>query len=316
VEGADAARSLVWVDRAGREEPVATPARSFETVSLSPDGTRAALGTSGSDANVWISDLARGTLTLLSVDAAYDGSPLWSLDGRRVAFASNRRGTMEVLWQAADASDEPATLVAFDDPLVSRVVPSGWSPDGVWLLVAIGSDTALDIGMVSVDDPTSWRYLLQTPAGERNPTVSPDGRWLAYSSNESGAYEVYVQRFPDGGARQQVSVGGGHTPRWSADGSTLTYVRALSAGNPVAMARVSVATAAGGGSLAFGPPEDLFPYAYFARAIGQWWFDMTPDAERFLMITGANVALAGSTQVELVVVQNWFEELRRLVPTN
>ncbi len=315
-DGAD--RSLVWVDSAGREEPVTTPASAFETVHLSADGTRAVLSTSaqgGGNADVWISDLARGTLTRLTTGPGYDGSPLWSPDGQRVAFASNRNGAMEVLWQAADGSGDPETLVTFE-PSVTNVVPGDWSPDGSQLLVAIGEgNQPLGIGIVSVGDPASWRYLVQTPAGEHSPTISPDGRWLAYGSRETGSYEVYVQRFPDGGGRQQLSVGGGHTPKWSSDGHSLTYIRSQPSGPSVAVTRVSVTGGAGASEpLTFGNPVDLFPYNYFAQAGGQWLFDMTPDGERFLMNTGPGGVVTGGQQ--LILVQNWFEELRRLVPVN
>ena len=244
-------RSLVWVDTAGREEPVTTPASAFETVGLSADGT-----------------------------------------------------------------GDPETLMTFE-PSTTNVVPGDWSPDGSQLLVAMGEANAgLDVGILSVGDPASWRYLLQTPADERNPTISADGRWLAYGSNETGGYEVYVQRFPEGGGRQQVSVSGGHTPRWSADGQSLTYVRSAPVGLPGAVTRVSVAGGAGESEpLTFGNPVDLFPYTYFAQPGGQWWFDMTPDAERFLMITGGPAFAVQGVQ-QLIVVQNWFEELRRLVPTD
>jgi serine/threonine-protein kinase len=307
-------RSVVWVDPAGREGVVPTPANAFEALDLSPDGTRAALGTSG-DADVWISDLARGTLERLTVDPGFDGSPLWSPDGERIVFASNRSGPFELLWQLADGSAAPDTLATFDAS-VTNVVPGTWSPDGTRLIAAVGSTTQLDIGMVTVGEPESWQWLLQTPASERNPALSSDGRWLAYGSNRTGAYEVYVQRFPGGGGRQQVSVGGGHTPRWSADGRTLTYVRALAPGNPVAVTRVAVS----GGTtedapLAFGSAMDLFSYQqYFGQPGGQWWFDMTPDGTRFLMIRG-NVP-GRDSQPTLVFVHNWFSELEQLVPTH
>jgi Tol biopolymer transport system component len=264
---------------------------------------------------VWISDLARGTLERLTVDPGFDGSPLWSPDGERIVFASNRSGPFELLWQLADGSAAPDTLATFDAS-VTNVVPGTWSPDGTRLIAAVGSTTQLDIGMVTVGEPESWQWLLQTPASERNPALSSDGRWLAYGSNRTGAYEVYVQRFPGGGGRQQVSVGGGHTPRWSADGRTLTYVRALAPGNPVAVTRVAVS----GGTtedapLAFGSAMDLFSYQqYFGQPGGQWWFDMTPDGTRFLMIRG-NVPGTGP-QATLVFVHNWFTELERLVPTH
>jgi hypothetical protein len=196
-------------------------------------------------------------------------------------------------------------------------VPGGWSPDGTLLFAAVGvANQRLDIGVLTVGDPGSWKLLLQDAADERNPMLSPDGRWLAYASRVSGDYEVYVQRFPDGGGRQQVSVDGGHTPFWSADGRALSYGRVLAgAGAPSAVARVTIeAAGAMGAPLAFGSPVDLFSFTgYFSQIGGQRWFDMSLRGERFLMIKNSE---AESGPPILIVVQQWGEELKRLAPTD
>ena len=144
--------------------------------------------------------MARGTLERLTTDPAYDGRPLWSPDGQRVAFTSDRSGQAEMLWQAADGSGSADTLVTLPASAATQITANDWSPDGMMLVVAVAPEGAdQDIGVVSVGDPDSWRYLIQTPANESTSTISTDGRWLAYASTETGRFEVYVQRFPEGG---------------------------------------------------------------------------------------------------------------------
>jgi serine/threonine-protein kinase len=169
--------------------------------------------------------------------------------------------------------------------------------------------------MVTVGEPDSWRPLLQTPASECSSALSPDGRWLAYSSNESGGYQVYVQRFPEGTGRQPVSVTNGIRPRWSDDGRTLVYDRSNPVGAPRAVAQVAVS---GGTSeldpLRFGDQTDLFLWTYYG-VLGGRFRDMTPEADRFLVLGSSDTAQGGQTN-QVIVVQHWTSELQRLVPTD
>ena len=308
------ARSLVWVDRGGQEELLTLPARDYDTLSLSPDGTRAAVVAGGDDGNVdvWVSELARGTLTRLTTRPGVDTYPLWSPDGQRVVFMSTEDGRVTLYQQAADGSGTPERLLT--DETMTDLVPYDWSPDGETLfLTGVSPDTDRDVGMVASDGSGTWTPLVQTPARDLAPAISPDGRWLAYASNESGLYEVYVQRFPEMLGRQQVSVGTGHRPHWSDDGRELFYLRAPT-GPPRAVVRVTVEpTDSDPPALDFGTEEVLFDWRYHQRSSAMPFYDLSPDG-RFLMITTGDAAGDGSGRAEIHVVLDWFEELRRLVP--
>jgi serine/threonine-protein kinase len=325
VTGDEGLMAPLWVDASGREEPTRTPRGNYQTVSLSPDGRWAALGAVGEDGNadVWISELARGTLTRLTTDPGQETHPLWSPGGQRVAYVTDRSGSPEIVWRNADGSGSVETLLT-PGAEADSLRPEGWSPDGTVLFFCLrqgrnvdfqdGSGN-LDVGMVTVGEPDSWHPLLQTPAAECSPALSPDGRWLAYSSNETGGYQVYVQRFPEGTGRQQVSVTNGIRPRWSDDGRTLVYDRSNPGGAPLAVAQVAVS---GGtselGPLRFGDQTDLFIWAYYGVPGGRFQ-DMTPEGDRFLVLHSPN-AVEGGQRNQIIIVQHWTEELERLVPTH
>ena len=197
---------------------------------------------------------------------------------------------------------------------LSYLAPSSWSSDGTRLAVGYvgGSATAGDIGIVTLDGEPSWTPLLATDRGEAAPALSPDGAWIAYASDLSGVFEIYLERFPGLGERVAVSVGGATRPRWSPRGDELFY-RRLGDG---AMMSVPTDIAA---ELAPGTSELLFAGNYFVgqQSGGTINYDVDPDGERFLMIKPDPVA--GPSNVGLspiVVVENWFEELRRLVPVD
>ena len=308
--------NLVWVDRSGEQEPLATPIRAYQTLSLSPDGLRAAVGIGGGggggNPDVWVSELARGTLTRLTTDEAVDRSPLWSPDGRRVTFTSDRNGQQEVWWRAADSSDEAERLLTTDEA-GNDLAAYDWSPDGGVLFAQVEFlETESDVGMVSLDGPGTWEPLIQTAAEEGSPVISPDGRWLAYTSDETGIPEVYVQRFPELEGRQPVSVGGGFGPDWSADGRELFFLRAPTGGAPDAVMRVTFDLEAGD----VGTPERLFDYAnYYSSPGGRRHHDVSPDGQRFLMIVrGGSSSDTAAGRARINVVLNWTQELLERVP--
>jgi serine/threonine-protein kinase len=305
--GSAAARTLVWVDRRGREEPINIPSRAYVYAQLSPDGKLVALDSRDDENDIWIWDLARETLQRLTFDPGLNRFPLWAPDGRHLAFSRQIEGTEEIYWQAADGS---GTAVPLTMGSKVAMVPDDFSPDGARLLYH-SSPPVEDIWMISVDGPpTSGMPLLDGPANERGETVSPDGRWLAYESDESGQWEIYVRPFPgvDTG-RRQISTDGGTRPRWSRDGRELFYfVARADAG---ALMAVAVER---GSNFAFGRPEMLFQGNYPAQNSGRQLYDLSLDGQRFLMIR--NAAEAGSAPPHIVVVENWTEELKRLVPTN
>ena len=223
--------SLVWVDRTGRKEPIAgIRPDTYTQVRVSPDGTR--LATAGL-ADIWIYNVGRQTFTPLTTDPGLtdrqpmgrpdEWAPLWTVDSERVVFESNRGGRPEVFSAAADGSGRAERLLT-GDASATCLFPDGRSPDGSTLLLTECSGRASGMGIVALDKSGAATVLIDTAAGDAGPTVSPDGRWVAYHSNLSGRWEVYVQRFPDLGARDQISVSGGRFPRWSSDGTELFYV--------------------------------------------------------------------------------------------
>lgn len=258
--------------------------------------------------------LARGTLTRLTTDDASDSNPLWSPGGRRVAFSSDRNGRQEVFWQAADGSGSAERLLTMDDSVTS-IVPCVWSPDGNTLFVqASFPETGPDVGMVSIGGPGTWKPLIQTAASESAPAISPDGRWLAYTSNETGRFEVYVQRFPELEDRRQISLGGGIRPNWPADGREFTYLGGRD-GVPETVMRVTLDIDEDTPpSLVVGTPERLFDWRYFSTPGATRQHAVSADGQRFLMIATEDGASAGAGRAEINVVLDWHSELMERVP--
>ena len=308
--------TLVWVDRDGREEPLGVQISLPTALSLSPDDQRAAMGVNASNnIDVWVSELARGTLERVTTADNFDVNPLWSLDGRRVAFTSLRSGRPEVFWKAADGTGTAELLLTIDDA-VSMIVPYDWLPDGSALLAhADFPDTGQDIGMVSTEnDSGTWEPLLQSAANEWSPVISPDGQWLAYTSDETGIDEVYIRRFPELEDRRLVSVGGGVMLNWSSDSSELVYIRRVRGAADLVM-RVPIDVSEGDPpSLLVEAPELLFESRYYNGEFGFRTTDVAADG-RFLMVKLGGQNDEDAQPLQIILVQNWFEELKRLVPT-
>src|SRR5204862_4792768 len=194
------ARSLVWVNRDGREEPIKAPPRAYTNLQLSPDRTRAALDVRDQERDIWVWDFARETLSRLTLDPANDFYPVWTPDGRRIAFQSNREGSAgNIFSQAADGTGSAERLTK--SPNLQQ--PNAFSPDGTRLVFnETAPKTAIDIGMLALNangqtagEPRT-EMIVQTAFNEGNADVSPDGHWLAYQSNDSGRLEVFVRPFP------------------------------------------------------------------------------------------------------------------------
>ncbi len=296
---ADSQRTVVWVDRTGRQERLpGLPASNYQSVRLSPDGTRLAID-QGQPRDIWTYDIARQTTTKITTDAADDQGPLWTPDGQRIVFTSNRGGRPELYLQGADGSEAAERLFPIAEG-TELLHAHTWSRDGTTLLF---SGTG-GIGTVAMAGERKVERTIRRQFRAGAPALSPDGRWLAYMSNTSGQWEVYVERFPELGDRQKISANGGVKPRWSRDGRTLHYIIA----DGLSFFSVPVSSQS---QLTAGVPQLLFEGTFLRDSAGTRPFDVTPDGQRFVMIKSGN---AVDDTNAIIVVQNWHEELKRLVP--
>jgi len=301
-------RRLVWVSRNGAEQPLAAPARAYRQPRLSPDGRRIAVAIEEQETQVWLYDLSRETLTRLTFEGNTNFNPVWTPDGKRITFQSNKEGPQNLFWQLADGSGGLERLTTSE--YVNA--PESWSPDGQLLaFIEINPTTGYDVWVLRMGDPSAGsgqvrkaEPFLRTPFNEGSARFSPDGRWLAYLSNESGRYEVYVQPYPGPGGKWQISTEGGTEPVWNPNGRELFY----RSGDK--MMAVDIATQPG---FAAGKPKVLFEGQYLPTPATFPNYDVAPDGQRFLMLKPIEQAQAAPTQINVVL--NWFEELKRRVPT-
>ena len=297
-----AARTLVWIDRQGQEQAITAPVRAYTYPRLSPDGSRLALDVRDQDNDIWIWDFARQTLSRFTFEVAQDQYPVWTLDGRRLIFDSRRTGGQaNLFWQAADGTGAAEQLTK--SPINQS--PYTISPDGTRLVFRSDElKTGSDLLALTLNKEHQIQPLVQTNFNELNAEISPDGRWFAYESNESGQYEIYVRTFPDAAAgRWQISTGGGTKPLWARNGQELFYVAPTGALMAVRVAPGATFTA--------GTPTRLFDGRYYigdAANVGRT-YDVSPDGRRFLMMKADT-----TTPATIIVVQNWDQELKRLVP--
>jgi serine/threonine-protein kinase len=308
VQGKAARYRLAWLDASGETKPLrATPAEYYGVIRFSPDGKRLAMGmVQGGATNVWAYTLERETMTRLTFTPGFDLLPVWSPDGQHIAFQSARRtGSQgDLYWTRTDGASEDVPLSQTKNPLS----PSSFSPDGKWLAFEeLNPKTHVDIWMLPVDHAESDRPkvgkpqpFLVTAFNEESPMFSPDGRWLAYQSDESGQAEVYVRPFPGPGEKLQVSAGGGKRPIWSRKASELFYRG--SEGMMVASYRVTGASFSASRPRLWSTTRDLGEF-----------FDLAPDGKRFALIQTETSDDKRPTHV--IVLLNFFDELRRRVPT-
>ena len=296
-------QQLVWRDRKGTEAgKIGQPQDVILFPSISPDGQRVAvLGYQGNNGDVWIHDVRRPIKTRLTFAPGRDYSVLWSATSNEIIFLSYRGGDSALFTTSPDGSSEAREL--FDAPRQAEN-PHDWSQDGRFLVFHIlDPDSARDLWYLERHDDGSWGdpvEFLKTPFEERVAVFSPDTRFVAYVSDESGRDEVYVRPFPSGGGKWQVSESGGTQPRWSRDGKEIFYVE-----NDTLIA-VSVNTKP---AFLVGPAERLFSDPDLRFPAAQQTYDVAADGQRFVM--GKNL---GDPQYTIHVVQNWFEEFRDQQP--
>jgi Tol biopolymer transport system component len=274
--GEPARRTLVSVDRKGNAQPLQAPAHSYSDVRVSPDGRRLAVEIQSAQRDLWIYELARHTLTRFTFQHN-NMLPVWTPDGKRVIFCVARPGAIDVLSAAADGSGAVQQLAT--GPQIRN--PSSCSPDGkVLAYVEFDPARKYDIWMLPLEGDRKPRPFLQTPFNETAPEFSPDGRWLAYQSDESGRFEIYVQAFPGPGGKVPVSADGGTRPRWSSKGQELFYR------NGGKMMAVGVQA---GLSFRAGTPRVLFEGRYGNQ------YDVMPDGQRFITIESSEPNRAAGT---------------------
>ena len=298
-------RSLAWAWRDGTVDTLPAPRQSYDQLALAPDGRRAAAFVAGENDDLWLLDLERGVPERLTFDPAGDRLPTWTVDGEHVLFMSARaNGIFNLFRRRADGTGEVERLGS--SPRLQG--PFGVTPDGGEVLLIVGTvDGAglgrYDLAITALEPNAEVRPLLTSPFSENQPTVSPDGRWMAYRSDESGQDEIYVRSFPDvERQRIRISIGGGSDPAWSADGRELFFRNGqtlMSVGIPP------------GDRLDPGPPELVLEGDFFFSGLGRKYAPH-PDGERFLVIEGAAGELLGTNEINVVL--DWVDELNRRVP--
>ena len=301
---AGAGGQLAWLDPSGRRLASVGERSVAYALRVSPDGRQASVILGDPNNDIWIYDLDRGVRTRLTRDALVTMSPQWSPDGSQILYVSQvAAGEFSLTTVLANGGGEPKVVYRSRE----RIEPTDWSRDGRYVLVDRGNVGASDVWAIPLDDPARTFPILPSPRNEAPADravqraagqFSPDGRWVAYTSRESGRAEVFVTSFPPSGARWQVSVRGGSQPRWRRDGHELDFV---SAGDELMAATVDGL----GSRFAVKEIKSLFRVTMFTGPrLGAHGYDVAPDGKRFLVNAAGE---AGEARVALVT--NWDADL-------
>lgn len=283
-------RTLVLVDQTGRESPLALPPSAFNTPRISPDGRRVAfaIGTgSGGDDDVYVAEIGSERMQRLTFGQGH-GHPLWSLDGQHLTITKGRSGATGLATRAASGAGGETTLLRSSEFYIG----ASWHPDGYRLAVT-NSGRSVDVEVLDTRSTNPPQPLFANPsAGEAAAVFSPDGRYIAYASTETGTDEVIVETFPPGGGKWQISSAGGTSPVWDRRGGTLFFVAGQS------LVAVTVDTKDG---FRPGVPRVLFTGPYEIETPVRRNYDIGPDG-RFITVKRQ---LTGSIPAELLVIDGW-----------
>ncbi len=290
---------FVMVSRNGAEQTLPAPAHFYQGPRFSPDGKRVAVGIADKDRQIWLYDLSRDTLTRFTFQGDINSAPFWTPDGKRIVFNSNKDGPRNLYWQLSDGSGGLERLTTSNE----IQLPGALAPDGKLLAFSVvNPKTGYDIWVMGLSDRTPHPFL-KTQFNEEAPQLSPDGNWLAYSSDESGRFEIYVQPFPGPGGKYQISTEGGREPLWNRNGRELFYR------DKNKMMAVEITTKP---SFSAGTQKVLFEGLYETLpTISTPNYNVSPDGQHFLMLKPGEQAQA-PTQINVVL--NWFEELKQKAP--
>jgi len=296
-------RSFVWVDRFGNEEIIPIDPRHYLTAHISPGGDRiAATVKTENGFDLWMYTLTHGTSRQLTFDESWESGMAWSPDGQYIYYSSNR---VDNIFRVP--TDGPADIERLTNSADRQFVDS-ITPDGSQVIFTIRSNLAnlqTSINVLTISSEPTSEVLIQTGFREDSAVLSPDGHWLAYASNRSAQYEVYVSPFPDVDAGiWQVSVGGGDSPRWGKNGQELFYL------GPTNVMAVSIDTAP---EFDAGQPESLFRHQDYTGSFRM--FGVDPTGERFLLVKKPTEDVMSTDRI-VIIVQNWLDEVERKIAAN
>jgi Tol biopolymer transport system component len=293
--------ALAWLDRSGKLiETVGTPG-PYRGVEVSPDGKRIAVhrhDPNGGD--IWAFESSRGPMSRQTFDPLRDNSsPVWSPDGTRIAFGAVRDGKWAIFEKAINGGAEE---LLFESTLNSA--PMSWSPDGKFLVMRVVDNNG-DQWVLPLNDKKATP-LLHDPGNELRGQISPDGKWIAYESNETGRPEIYLKTFPAGEGKRQISAYGGTAPRWRGDGMELFF---MTVGSKIASVKITAA----GSSLNFSAPTELFDSGYFPlnHSGGSFHvYAVSPDGKRFLIPRPDSASSTDAGAAPITVIVDWFATLK------
>jgi Tol biopolymer transport system component len=289
---------VVWMNFNGNRELILKSEPVNREIRVSPDGMRLAFS---KEADIWVYDMSLKTQIRITSDAAIDAAPVWSPDGRRITFCSNRMGTMDIYEKSTDGTGAVVKLYGSGEP----VRPKSWSPNGkVLVFVKETQSSGDDIWLLSFsgEGQASASEFVSTSFHDRQPVFSPDGLWIAYISDESGEFDVYIKSSSGAGQRRKLSTNGGVEPMWHPKSGELFFFK----GKTVFSAPLKTAS-----EIATSIPRVLFETSNLITSSRDRYADISRDGTRFVTTT----PLDEPKELQIIVVLNWFEELKRLVPS-